>query len=73
MVVTRPRSNVTTMIAAAQLNDYLVVTRPRSNVTTITKTSASAIFTDVVTRPRSNVTTIYSLIGVNTAPCCNSS
>ena len=36
MVVTRPRSDVTAIVAAARLNAYLeVVTRPRSDVTAI--------------------------------------
>ena len=34
-VVTRPRSNVTTILAHLYWEDYEVVTRPRSNVTTI--------------------------------------
>ena len=37
MVVTRPRSNVTTIMFDADVNEAIdVVTRPRSNVTTIT-------------------------------------
>ena len=59
-VVTRPRSDVTT-ISGRYWEDDLpkVVTRPRSDVTTIKANVVYKYAYPVVTRPRSDVTTIY--------------
>ena len=58
VVVTRPRSDVTTMwLAARNCHITAVVTRPRSDVTTIVRL-ALILTCIVVTRPRSDVTTI---------------
>ena len=56
-VVTRPRSDVTTIILPQQ-QQLQVVTRPRSDVTTIIMAKSNNTPTVVVTRPRSDVTTI---------------
>ena len=58
-VVTRPRSDVTTIIyITIILCSSKVVTRPRSDVTTINTLSLRELGIAVVTRPRSDVTTI---------------
>ena len=57
-VVTRPRSDVTTMILSCIHHLINVVTRPRSDVTTIEEPILGRKVWSVVTRPRSDVTTI---------------
>ena len=58
-VVTRPRSDVTTISKTqTRMVNSSVVTRPRSDVTTISSIFRLTAFLEVVTRPRSDVTTI---------------
>ena len=62
MIVTRPRSDVTTIQFCTQSEpSMVVVTRPRSDVTTING-NPQYNGQQVVTRPRSDVTTINSFI-----------
>ena len=64
-VVTRPRSDVTT-INIIFFKKYIthVVTRPRSDVTTINGALIGDWVDIVVTRPRSDVTTIVPYLNV---------
>ena len=61
VVVTRPRSDVTTILRGfTSADQYKVVTRPRSDVTTIIEPRRFIMSYSVVTRPRSDVTTIIA-------------